>query len=101
MTKSATRQAFDCADVAVAVDRQQLTIIQQDVGLIAPVAIELDNRIALLDQRVGQSLTEIGLARHQTREILSALRAINKAKHAAARGLIEYRALAVHLMLND
>jgi len=77
-TSSAACEAFYCADVAVAVDRQQLTIIQQDISLVASVAIEFSNRVALLDQDIRNFLAEVGLARYQAGKVLAALRAVGE-----------------------
>lgn len=48
--RSAAHQAVDCANVAVTVDRHKLTVIQQYIGLITPVAVEPGNRIGRFNQ---------------------------------------------------
>src|SRR5438067_6457654 len=100
-TSSAACEAFYCADIAVAVDRQQLTIIQQDISLVASVAIEFSNRVALLDQDIRNFLAEVGLARYQAGKVLAALRAVGEAEDTATCILVECGALAVRLMLNN
>lgn len=77
-------EALDGADVAVSVDRKQLAIAQEDIGLVASVAIEFSNGIALVGQRVREFLPEVGLARDEARESLAVSRLVGKPKHAAA-----------------
>ena len=77
-------EALDGADVAVSVDRKQLVIVQEDIGLVASVAIEFSNGIALVGQRVREFLPEVGLARDEARESLAVSRLVGKPKHAAA-----------------
>lgn len=84
MIQLAAREALDCADVAVAVDREQLAIIEQDISLVASVAIEFSNGIARLDQSIRELLAELGLARDEARESLAALRPVSKPERTAA-----------------
>ena len=46
-------QAVDGANVPVAVDRHELMIIQQDIGLVTPVTIEPGYRVTGLNQQLG------------------------------------------------
>jgi hypothetical protein len=99
--RSTARQTLDRAEVTVAVDGQQLVVIQQHVSLVSAIAIKLGYRVALLDQFIRQSLSEVGLPGYETGEGLPALRPVCKPEHPAAGGLIEHRALAVGLVLNN
>src|SRR5437764_15475732 len=98
-TSSAACEAFYCADVAVAVDSQQLTIIQQDISLVASVAIEFSNRVALLDQDIRHFLAEVGLARYQAGNVLAAVCAVGEAQDTATCLPREGGALAIRLRL--
>jgi hypothetical protein len=48
-TKSAACQPINYSNVAIAVNCEQLAIIEQDIRLVTSVAIELSYRIAWLD----------------------------------------------------
>src|SRR5262249_25120358 len=63
--RSTSRQAVDRANVTVAVDRHELTIIQQDIGLITTVTVEPSHWIARLNQQLGQFLAYLRLPRDQ------------------------------------
>ena len=91
--RSTACQAVDRANIAVTVDRHKLTVIQQNIGLITPVAVEPGNGIARFNQQVGQFLAQIGLSRDQVGERLPALRVIAETEQAAAAVLVERRAV--------
>jgi hypothetical protein len=51
-TKSAACQPINYSNLAIAINCQQLTIIEQDISLVTSVTIELSYRIARLDQQI-------------------------------------------------
>src|SRR5947207_8403585 len=76
------RQALEAGDVAVAIDRHEIALAEQDIRAGAFAAGEFGDRIVRLYQEARQLAAQIGLTRRQPDERLAALAAITEAERA-------------------
>src|SRR5690349_5455870 len=101
------RQLLDAGDIGVAMDCDDVAIVEKHIGRAAFATAELGDWVIRARQHLRQAATQIGLARRQREQRVAAAPGIPEAELAVAcrraergrrtaRGLLHDRAVAKH-----